>query len=184
MVLACPLYSSLWMASCSSFQKGPKLKGQVAFHHMPTKNNHMPHWLIHFSKAMGLFFSISTYQWYHNTLLNLHSTSSAVWHFNRVIPKSLCHLVIHLLFLSRVYSSDITDKLCVGVKVTVPGCVKEHTESKDRSSWVCMSVRKRRESEQGRQCERESKRKQRSMPRNNGVYNATEKKGQLLVNLG
>lgn len=77
----------------------------------------------------------------------LRSTSSAVWHFNRVIPKSLCHLVIHLLFLSRVYSSDITDKLCVGVKVTVPGCVKEHMESKVRSSWVCMSARKRRERE-------------------------------------
>lgn len=51
---------------------------------------------------------------------------------------------------------------------------------------VYVSEKETREgaSEQGRQCERESKRKQRSMPRNNGVYNATEKKGQLLVNLG
>lgn len=49
----------LWMASCSSLQKGPKLKGQVASHHMPAQNHHMPHWLIHFSNATQAYFSAS-----------------------------------------------------------------------------------------------------------------------------
>lgn len=135
--VSCVSESLLWMVALGSLQKGPKQKGKVASHHMPEQNHHMPHWLIYFFNATGLFKII--YLFFtcriikqHRTVEPLFSLQQGVACYLNVMMSRMVHESLKKFRFGWICPASSLAPAQIKVCKCDSDCVMYRTEMKER----------------------------------------------------